>query len=202
MLTSRLCDRPPPRPQPCRSVFPTSAGSANDSSTTTSRSFFFFQAEDGIRDYKVTGVQTCALPICRDKIPEVRAGGDGNVEDQLAGILGVPVDRAAVALVTEPEVDAGVVRAGRFPVDGLVDGARADRGDEHVTKLNLRLRVAVCVGRVLQVVADRLVAGPCPGSAQLQVRQRAEPLHEGLLRNPPRQRHRREGAPQATRAEA
>src|SRR5256885_11974722 len=27
---------------------------------------FFFQAEDGIRDYKVTGVQTCALPIsCR-----------------------------------------------------------------------------------------------------------------------------------------
>src|SRR5256885_8255870 len=27
-------------------------------------SCFFFQAEDGIRDYKVTGVQTCALPIC------------------------------------------------------------------------------------------------------------------------------------------
>ena len=25
--------------------------------------FFFFQAEDGIRDYDVTGVQTCALPI-------------------------------------------------------------------------------------------------------------------------------------------
>src|SRR5688500_20191438 len=32
--------------------------------------FFFFQAEDGIRDYKVTGVQTCALPICpaRDQV--------------------------------------------------------------------------------------------------------------------------------------
>src|SRR3712207_2622141 len=26
--------------------------------------FFFFQAEDGIRDIGVTGVQTCALPIC------------------------------------------------------------------------------------------------------------------------------------------
>src|SRR2546430_10002938 len=25
---------------------------------------FFFQAEDGIRDLTVTGVQTCALPIC------------------------------------------------------------------------------------------------------------------------------------------
>src|SRR2546422_4754570 len=28
--------------------------------------FFFFQAEDGIRDVAVTGVQTCALPICAD----------------------------------------------------------------------------------------------------------------------------------------
>src|SRR2546430_7906915 len=28
------------------------------------RCFFFFQAEDGIRDLTVTGVQTCALPIC------------------------------------------------------------------------------------------------------------------------------------------
>src|SRR5256886_4584395 len=31
----------------------------------TSECFFFFQAEDGIRDLTVTGVQTCALPICR-----------------------------------------------------------------------------------------------------------------------------------------
>ena len=29
---------------------------------------FFFQAEDGIRDVAVTGVQTCALPICYEKI--------------------------------------------------------------------------------------------------------------------------------------
>src|SRR6266566_4030483 len=29
--------------------------------------FFFFQAEDGIRDYKVTGVQTCALPIFSER---------------------------------------------------------------------------------------------------------------------------------------
>src|SRR5205807_6438218 len=33
---------------------------------------FFFQAEDGIRDYKVTGVQTCALPI--SEIDESCAG--------------------------------------------------------------------------------------------------------------------------------
>src|SRR6266498_5055257 len=30
--------------------------------------FFFFQAEDGIRDADVTGVQTCALPICRSTV--------------------------------------------------------------------------------------------------------------------------------------
>src|SRR5437016_6441275 len=33
--------------------------------------FFFFQAEDGIRDWSVTGVQTCALPISRrDELPD------------------------------------------------------------------------------------------------------------------------------------
>src|SRR5207249_6550300 len=36
--------------------------------------FFFFQAEDGIRDRNVTGVQTCALPIstsCKRRRPAV-----------------------------------------------------------------------------------------------------------------------------------
>src|SRR3712207_8572076 len=34
--------------------------------------FFFFQAEDGIRDIGVTGVQTCALPICAGEIDYTR----------------------------------------------------------------------------------------------------------------------------------
>src|SRR2546430_11078673 len=34
---------------------------------------FFFQAEDGIRDLTVTGVQTCALPISADRV----AGEEG-----------------------------------------------------------------------------------------------------------------------------
>src|SRR3712207_4853206 len=43
--------------------------------------FFFFQAEDGIRDIGVTGVQTCALPISRASVRilprrDVRAGAD------------------------------------------------------------------------------------------------------------------------------
>src|SRR5207248_8740486 len=36
--------------------------------------FFFFQAEDGIRDRTVTGVQTCALPISRRPCWSRRAG--------------------------------------------------------------------------------------------------------------------------------
>src|SRR2546427_9331070 len=38
--------------------------------------FFFFQAEDGIRDLTVTGVQTCALPICRAPVHRTARGPD------------------------------------------------------------------------------------------------------------------------------
>src|SRR2546430_6687670 len=46
---------------------PTSPGSRGTVSRLASDGslFFFFQAEDGIRDLTVTGVQTCALPIYR-----------------------------------------------------------------------------------------------------------------------------------------
>src|SRR5437773_2235633 len=36
--------------------------------------FFFFQAEDGIRDRDVTGVQTCALPILSLPVPPASSG--------------------------------------------------------------------------------------------------------------------------------
>src|SRR5437762_4180755 len=39
---------------------------------------FFFQAEDGIRDTSVTGVQTCALPICCSNYTNVDGGGQLN----------------------------------------------------------------------------------------------------------------------------
>src|SRR2546427_8267720 len=47
--------------------------------------FFFFQAEDGIRDLTVTGVQTCALPIspkCGRHVPAVSSEGqrDGGAD--------------------------------------------------------------------------------------------------------------------------
>src|SRR5437762_11299127 len=47
--------------------------------------FFFFQAEDGIRDTSVTGVQTCALPILF--LRDARAGHLQHVEDLAAKVM-------------------------------------------------------------------------------------------------------------------
>src|SRR5256885_12466917 len=53
--------------------------------------FFFFQAEDGIRDYKVTGVQTCALPIsvrsspARTEWPRRVAAGPARADQSRTG---------------------------------------------------------------------------------------------------------------------
>src|SRR5256885_12690757 len=49
--------------------------------------FFFFQAEDGIRDYKVTGVQTCALPISAERCREEHATRNGEAAEHAALLL-------------------------------------------------------------------------------------------------------------------
>src|SRR6266496_2663419 len=47
--------------------------------------YFFFQAEDGIRDLYVTGVQTCALPICCNTLnPEALKRTSAEIERSLA----------------------------------------------------------------------------------------------------------------------
>src|SRR2546425_12626155 len=49
--------------------------------------FFFFQAEDGIRDKLVTGVQTCALPI---SLPEETRAAVRRANAVLLGAVGAP----------------------------------------------------------------------------------------------------------------
>src|SRR2546430_5490788 len=56
--------------------------------------YFFFQAEDGIRDLTVTGVQTCALPILR-KTRDQSAG---------AGNALVGVQKTVEVMALRPEV--------------------------------------------------------------------------------------------------
>src|SRR5499433_735055 len=57
--------------------------------------FFFFQAEDGIRDWSVTGVQTCALPIS-PRHPYTRALLDSipklGTKEPLYAVPGQPPD--------------------------------------------------------------------------------------------------------------
>src|SRR5256886_11584898 len=61
---------------------------------------FFFQAEDGIRDLTVTGVQTCALPILSPASASVAAGGaaqfTASLRDSAGNVLtGQPVTWAS-----------------------------------------------------------------------------------------------------------
>src|SRR5438270_5694225 len=65
--------------------------------------FFFFQAEDGIRDLTVTGVQTCALPISADseRSEDVSRGYSGRHQD--AGSREDPgAEAAGVPSVDQP----------------------------------------------------------------------------------------------------
>src|SRR5260370_39198059 len=86
--------------------------------------FFFFQAEDGIRDSSVTGVQTCALPISERGIPAVTLRADRDVlfdgsgpdasEENLAPLKRSVVEhKAAVGLATDGDADRfGIFDAG------------------------------------------------------------------------------------------
>src|SRR5690606_41183016 len=74
---------------------------------------FFIQAEDGIRDFHVTGVQTCALPISADvaegeqTITVTTAGGKGT---KMFTVTATVPDPPTITSVS-PESLAGVVRS-------------------------------------------------------------------------------------------
>src|SRR3989475_4278855 len=59
--------------------------------------FFFFQAEDGIRDLTVTGVQTCALPISTNTVKILLSNGDGTFKQPA---ISIPVGKEPSAIVT------------------------------------------------------------------------------------------------------
>src|SRR5437870_8994298 len=64
--------------------------------------FFFFQAEDGIRDGHVTGVQTCALPIWIRVEGEVRSASEvaDNIRDAVLEVrAGFNLARAATGVL-------------------------------------------------------------------------------------------------------
>src|SRR2546422_6056687 len=63
--------------------------------------FFFFQAEDGIRDVAVTGVQTCALPISDDEIVEkIRKNGISGDQGVIARVKQAGGSEAVLAAMS------------------------------------------------------------------------------------------------------
>src|SRR2546430_5079353 len=78
--------------------------------------FFFFQAEDGIRDLTVTGVQTCALPILRVRVEVARDAVRLHVTDEGNGF-----DPAGVPDPTLPERLEREDGRGLFVLRSLVD---------------------------------------------------------------------------------
>src|SRR5260370_33789239 len=67
-------------------------------------SFFFFQAEDGIRDSSVTGVQTCALPISDLEITGLQKHLDGGCPVLFNTVKGKPHHRVVTNLFGDIKV--------------------------------------------------------------------------------------------------
>src|SRR5437867_12115005 len=107
--------------------------------------FFFFQAEDGIRDRTVTGVQTCALPIliglgCRAEGVTTINYGSGAFVLISAGDRPVRVPGLLTSLLASWNDQGGAARTtARYAVEGPVNAA-ATAIDWAIRKLRLRLR--------------------------------------------------------------
>src|SRR6266513_4842614 len=97
---------------------------------------FFFQAEDGIRDRNVTGVQTCALPISRCDEAELK-------KHQIRGAsLSSHPDATELTEITKL-IDAGKIRPIVTEVLPLTDAAKAvAQAQTHHTRGKLVLKIA------------------------------------------------------------
>src|SRR5690348_18383199 len=89
--------------------------------------FFFFQAEDGIRDGRVTGVQTCALPI---SVPKGR------------------IDFLHHVILIQLRVDCGDLSLSERVIEGVIDGRRgnSESRSRKIGRASCRERVEMWVG--------------------------------------------------------
>src|SRR5207249_6565450 len=98
--------------------------------------YFFFQAEDGIRDRNVTGVQTCALPIWARR--EERRG-----QTVAVPALGVAADAPRVIDLAPQGQE---IRAARDVHDRDPDRLRLEHFAPEIGRASCRERVEIGVG--------------------------------------------------------
>src|SRR5690606_39430813 len=116
-----------------------------------------FQAEDGIRDFHVTGVQTCALPILTVDGIELQEGEYAlvtKVEDRLGDTVAAAVLPGGGFVVLDLELDDELLGDGYArDVVRQVQDARKAAGLHVADRITLRLAVpapwaqAVAIGR-------------------------------------------------------
>src|SRR5690606_13628527 len=101
----------------------------------------FFQAEDGIRDFHVTGVQTCALPILAYMLPQQFAG--------LQAILG----HFLSDVFATSKFEARVIPRGVYFTSGTQGGETFDQVTGHLK-------------RYLRIDGGAMPASSVPGEAE------------------------------------
>src|SRR2546430_15878630 len=106
-------------------------------STSSTCFFFFFQAEDGIRDLTVTGVQTCALPIL------------ASIDDLVFGGWDIFSDDCYAAARTAGVIEPALLEQGRPEQNGR--GAGRGRGEISVGAGSFKKKKKKQVGRPIYI---------------------------------------------------
>src|SRR6201993_2506280 len=114
----------------------------------------FFQAEDGIRDYKVTGVQTCALPIyhlrpgtrCQPQHPHplrqrLKQAERISADHQILVVSGIDIEIAVVNTAAENSIIGGNRHDAVAVLDDVLhlsDGRRFSAEDQFAMQIPVR----------------------------------------------------------------
>src|SRR5690606_24384740 len=129
--------------------------------------FFFFQAEDGIRDFHVTGVQTCALPIFQIEL-DVELGLERSFERKRPFSLGQDRQERALVMSCARSRGAGAQVLANDLVSGassspLTQGRSQRIGHGTLARIDLE-------GAQVRLERQGFVACPSAQTRSLQVR--------------------------------
>src|SRR6266496_3936846 len=120
--------------------------------------FFFFQAEDGIRDLYVTGVQTCALPISYASLQADQDTRDSTHQGMRQEMTQVGATFRAAASYFDPEI----LKAGKAQIEKFIAAEPRLKPYKHELDDLVRRSAHTLSDSEEKILAD---AGPMAGSA-------------------------------------